>query len=198
MFRHLLSRRRGRDERVARACCRRTAVPHRWLAADLCTRTRRPARLADGRAAGGARSRAGNGPLPQRASKLSCSRLLRRRSPLARPLALHSWLLRRRTPAAGIHPPILTTCRRRRSPSSQQRWAMTTPDIERIVHGDQRFTFLRPLRPGDIVIATARIDRVRLRAGSELISATVDITGRDTELICTAQATFSQAREATG
>ena len=49
--------------------------------------------------------------------------------------------------------------------------------VERIVHGDQRFTFVRPLRPGDIVIATARIDRVRLRAGSELISATVDITG---------------------
>jgi acyl-coenzyme A thioesterase PaaI-like protein len=45
------------------------------------------------------------------------------------------------------------------------------------------------------VIATARIDRVRFRAGSELISATVDITG-DTELICTAQATFSHAREA--
>jgi acyl-coenzyme A thioesterase PaaI-like protein len=37
-----------------------------------------------------------------------------------------------------------------------------------------------------------------LRAGSELISATVDITGRDTELICTAQATFSHAREAAG
>ena len=58
----------------------------------------------------------------------------------------------------------------------------TDPDlelsVERIVHGDQRFTFVRPLRPGDIVIATARIDRVRLRAGSELISATVDITGR--------------------
>jgi acyl-coenzyme A thioesterase PaaI-like protein len=50
--------------------------------------------------------------------------------------------------------------------------------------------------PGDIVIATARIDRVRLRAGSELISATVDITGRDTELICTAQATFSHTRRA--
>jgi acyl-coenzyme A thioesterase PaaI-like protein len=75
----------------------------------------------------------------------------------------------------------------------------TDPDlelsVERIVHGDQRFTFVRPLRPGDIVIATARIDRVRLRAGSELISATVDITG-DSELICTAQATFAHAREA--
>ena len=87
---------------------------------------------------------------------------------------------------------------------SSQAWQQlfTDPElelsVERIVHGDQRFTFVRPLRPGDIVIATARIDRVRLRAGSELISATVDITGRDTELICTAQATFSHAREAAG
>jgi acyl-coenzyme A thioesterase PaaI-like protein len=68
--------------------------------------------------------------------------------------------------------------------------------VERIVHGDQRFTFVRPLRPGDIVIATARIDRVRVRGGSELISATVDITGRDSEPICAAQATFAHAREA--
>ena len=39
--------------------------------------------------------------------------------------------------------------------------------------------------------------RSALRAGSEIISATVDITGRDTEVICTAQATFSHSREAT-
>ena len=68
--------------------------------------------------------------------------------------------------------------------------------LERIVHGDQRFTFSRPLRAGDIVIATATIDKVRIRAGSELISATVDIAGRDAEPICSAQATFYHAREA--
>jgi acyl dehydratase len=68
--------------------------------------------------------------------------------------------------------------------------------LERIVHGDQRFTFFRPLRAGDVVIATAMIDKVRIRAGSELISATVEIGGRDAEPICTAQATFYHAREA--
>jgi acyl dehydratase len=67
--------------------------------------------------------------------------------------------------------------------------------VERIVHGDQRFTFMRPLRAGDIVIATATIDKVRIRTGSELISATVDLTGRDSEPICVAQATFHHARE---
>jgi acyl dehydratase len=66
--------------------------------------------------------------------------------------------------------------------------------LERIVHGDQRFTFFRPFRAGDVVIATMTIDRVRIRAGSELISATVDMSGRDGDQICSAQATFSHVR----
>ena len=67
--------------------------------------------------------------------------------------------------------------------------------VERIVHGDQRFTFMRPLHADDIVVATVSIDKVRIRGGAELISATVDITGHDAEPICTAQATFSHARQ---
>ena len=67
--------------------------------------------------------------------------------------------------------------------------------LERIVHGDQRFTFMRPLHAGDVVIAIVTIDRVRVRAGSELITATVDMASRDGEPICTAQATFAHARE---
>ena len=63
------------------------------------------------------------------------------------------------------------------------------------MHGDQRFTFLRPLHAGDVVIATVTIDKVRVRSGSELISATVDIASRDGEPICTAQATFAHARD---
>jgi acyl dehydratase len=68
--------------------------------------------------------------------------------------------------------------------------------LERVVHGDQRFTFLRPLHAGDVVIATVRIDKVRARSGSELISATVDITSREGEPVCSVQATFAHAREA--
>jgi acyl dehydratase len=68
--------------------------------------------------------------------------------------------------------------------------------VERIVHGDQRFTFHRPLRAGDVVIATMTIDKVRVRAGSELVSATVGMSGRDGEQICSAHATFYHVREA--
>jgi hypothetical protein len=67
--------------------------------------------------------------------------------------------------------------------------------VDRVVHADQRYTFLRPLRAGDEVIATLAIDKVRIRAGSEFVSATVDISDRDAERACTAQATFVHTRE---
>jgi acyl dehydratase len=67
--------------------------------------------------------------------------------------------------------------------------------LARVMHGDQRFSFTRPMHAGDVVIATATIDKVRIRSGSELISASVDIASRDGELICTAHATFAHARE---
>lgn len=67
--------------------------------------------------------------------------------------------------------------------------------LDRVVQADQRYTFLRPLRTGDVVIATLVVDKVRIRPGSELVSATVDISDRDAEPICTAQATFFHTRE---
>jgi len=68
--------------------------------------------------------------------------------------------------------------------------------LDRVVHADQRFSFVRPLRTGDMVIATLTIDKVRVRAGSELFSATVDISSIDAEPICSSHATFLHAREA--
>jgi acyl dehydratase len=67
--------------------------------------------------------------------------------------------------------------------------------LDRVVHADQRFSFVRPLRAGDVVIATLTIDKVRLRGGSELVSATVDMSSRDAEPVCSSHATFLHARE---
>ena len=67
--------------------------------------------------------------------------------------------------------------------------------VDRVVHADQRFDFTRPFRTGDAVIATLTIDKVRLRAGSEMVSATVHISSRDAEAICASHATFLHARE---
>jgi acyl dehydratase len=67
--------------------------------------------------------------------------------------------------------------------------------LRRIVHGDQRFTYRRPLRAGDTVHATLTIDKVRNRGTSDIISSSVEVETLAGELICTAEATFFHAHE---
>jgi acyl dehydratase len=69
-------------------------------------------------------------------------------------------------------------------------------DLASIVHGDQRFDHRDPLRAGDVVSATLTIDKVRARAGSEIITSSVLITGADGAERVTATATFVHARTA--
>jgi acyl dehydratase len=69
-------------------------------------------------------------------------------------------------------------------------------ELGRIVHGDQRFTYSRPLRAGDRVTAILTIDKVRVRGAAEIISSAVDVRDDSGELTCTAVATFVHTREA--
>lgn len=84
------------------------------------------------------------------------------------------------------------------APAWQQ--LFTDPELElalrRIVHGDQRFDVRDPLRAGDVVSATLTIDKVRVRAGTEMITASVVVTGADGAERGTATATFVHARTA--
>jgi acyl dehydratase len=68
--------------------------------------------------------------------------------------------------------------------------------LRRIVHGDQRFTYERPLRAGDRVTAALTIDKVRVRGAADFISSSVRVTDADDELVCVASATFIHSREA--
>lgn len=68
--------------------------------------------------------------------------------------------------------------------------------LRRIVHGDQRFTYRRPLRTGDRVRATLTIDKVRNRGASDIISSSVEVETVGGELVCTAEATFFHAHQA--
>ena len=47
--------------------------------------------------------------------------------------------------------------------------------LRRIVHGDQRFIYERPLRAGDRVQAILTIDKVRTRGAADIISSSVHI-----------------------
>lgn len=70
--------------------------------------------------------------------------------------------------------------------------------LRRIVHGDQRFSYTRALRAGDTITAILSIDKVRVRAGSEIISSSVLVRTTDGEQICTATSTFFHSREVAG
>jgi hypothetical protein len=68
--------------------------------------------------------------------------------------------------------------------------------LSRIIHSDQRFRYARPLRTGDVVTAALQIDRVRARAGSEMISCSVTVVDAEGETVLTAEATFLHSAEA--
>ena len=60
--------------------------------------------------------------------------------------------------------------------------------LHRVMHADQKFAYTRPIQPGDRLVATLTIERVRQAAGTDLISTRTDIAAADGEPICTAQA----------
>ena len=67
--------------------------------------------------------------------------------------------------------------------------------LRRIVHGDQRFSYVRAIRAGDRLSATLRIDKVRVRGEVDMISSVVDIADAEAALVCTASALFVHSRE---
>ncbi len=69
--------------------------------------------------------------------------------------------------------------------------------LRRIVHGDQGFSFSRPLRAGDRVTATLTVDKVRVRDAADIIGSSVRIETTGGELVCTATATFFHSRQET-
>jgi acyl dehydratase len=68
-------------------------------------------------------------------------------------------------------------------------------ELRRVVHGDQRISYDRPLRAGDRVTATLRIDKVRSRGPVDMINSTVILQTADGEPVATASATFMHNRE---
>lgn len=61
--------------------------------------------------------------------------------------------------------------------------------LSRTVHTDQRFSWRRPLRVGDEVTATLRIDKVRARGTSAFITLTVALDAGG-ERVCDATSTL--------
>src|SRR4051812_9203721 len=63
-------------------------------------------------------------------------------------------------------------------------------DLHRIVHGEQRFTYERPIVPGDELTATLSVASVRRIGGADIIGTTSQITDPTGAVVCTGTATL--------
>jgi N-terminal half of MaoC dehydratase len=62
--------------------------------------------------------------------------------------------------------------------------------LHRVVHGEQRFTYTRPVVPGDELTATLTVDTVRQLGGADIIGTRSEVTDVDGLPVCTAYATL--------
>jgi len=62
--------------------------------------------------------------------------------------------------------------------------------LHRIVHGEQRFAYQRPVVDGDVLTATLTVSSVRSIGGNDVIATTSEITDADDRLVCIANATL--------
>ncbi len=60
-------------------------------------------------------------------------------------------------------------------------------DYSMVVHGEQVFTYSRPLHAGDVVVATSTVESIRAVGSMSMMTAITDISTLDGEHVCTAK-----------
>ena len=63
-------------------------------------------------------------------------------------------------------------------------------ELHRIVHGEQRFTYERPIVPGDVLTATLTVASLRQIAGNDILGTTSEVTDQGGNLVCSTSATL--------
>nr|WP_228501677.1 MaoC family dehydratase N-terminal domain-containing protein [Nocardioides agariphilus] len=63
-------------------------------------------------------------------------------------------------------------------------------ELQRIVHGEQRFTYERPLVVGDELTATLSVASLRQIGGNDIIGTRSEIRDAGGDLVCTTTATL--------
>jgi acyl dehydratase len=67
--------------------------------------------------------------------------------------------------------------------------------LHRVVHGEQRFTYTRPVVAGDRLTATLTVDTLRQIGGADIIGTRSEITDAEGKPVCTAFATLVHRAE---
>lgn len=63
-------------------------------------------------------------------------------------------------------------------------------DFSRVVHGTQSYAYRRPLMEGESLTVRARIDSIKVRAGTGFLTVVMEMFGSDGELAATATSTM--------
>jgi acyl dehydratase len=63
-------------------------------------------------------------------------------------------------------------------------------DLFRIVHGEQRFAYERPVRAGDVLTAALTVSSLRQIGGNDIIGTTSEVRDASGALVCTTSATL--------
>ena len=63
-------------------------------------------------------------------------------------------------------------------------------DYSRVVHGEQRFVYARPIRAGDRLVTTVTIDNIRSAAGNDLVTTRGDVVTDDGEHVAAVYTTL--------
>jgi acyl dehydratase len=63
-------------------------------------------------------------------------------------------------------------------------------DYSRVVHGEQRFVYSRPVRAGDRLVTVVTVEDIRTTAGNHIITTRGDISTEDGEHVVTAYSTL--------
>jgi acyl dehydratase len=63
-------------------------------------------------------------------------------------------------------------------------------DYSRVVHGEQRFTYSRPVRAGDVLTVIVTIDAIRSVGGHDMLTSSSEVRTTDGEHVVTAYSTL--------
>ena len=69
-------------------------------------------------------------------------------------------------------------------------------DLFRIVHGEQKFAYVRPIVPGDVLTATLTVASLRQIGGNDIIGTTSQISDASGAPVCSTSATLVHRGEA--
>lgn len=69
-------------------------------------------------------------------------------------------------------------------------------DFSKVVHGDERFSHMRPLVAGDVISTTVHIESIKQRAGISMVTTRAELVDQDSAPVATVTSTLAVREDA--